>query len=245
MPATLEISKGIEIVELALWLKKEKILIINDLHLGYEEVLHRKGILVPKFQIKEILSQFQSLLKKVKPKLVLINGDLKHEFGRVLNQEWKDVLSLFDFLLNQKNNLKIIIIKGNHDPIIAPIAEKRGIKIVKDYLVHNPRCGDLLIAHGDELVETDAPRIIIGHEHPAITVREGSKREKYKCFLKGNWCGKELLVMPSFNPLLEGTDVLKEKSLSPFLRDIQNFSVFITSKGEVFDFGKVRDVNIN
>ncbi|MEK6969993.1 MAG: metallophosphoesterase, partial [Nanoarchaeota archaeon] len=101
MPATLEISKGIEIVELALWLKKEKILIINDLHLGYEEVLHRKGILVPKFQIKEILSQFQSLLKKVKPKLVLINGDLKHEFGRVLNQEWKDVLSLFDFLLNQ------------------------------------------------------------------------------------------------------------------------------------------------
>lgn len=256
MPATLEISKGIEIVELALWLKKEKVLIINDLHLGYEEVLHRKGILVPKFQIKEILSQFQSLLKKVKPKLIIINGDLKHEFGHVLSQEWKDVLNLFDFVLkNKKNNRKIIIIKGNHDLIIKPIAEKRGVTVVKEY-----RLGDLLIAHGDELVETDAKRIIIGHEHPAITIREGSKREKYKCFLKGNWyqkaslsgtsgnrkrlqkCGKELIVMPSFNPLLEGTDILKEKSLSPFLVDIQNFSVFITSKGEVFDFGKVRDV---
>lgn len=237
MPVTLEISKGIEIVELALWLKKEKVLIINDLHLGYEEVLHRKGILVPKFQINEIFSQFQSLLKKVKPKLILINGDLKHEFGHVLNQEWKDVLSLFDFLLNQKNNLKIIIIKGNHDPIIAPIAEKRGVTVVKEY-----RLGDLLIAHGDELVETDAKRIIIGHEHPAITIREGSKREKYKCFLKGDWKGKELIVMPSFNPLLEGTNILKEKSLSPFLMDIQNFSVFITSKGEVFNFGKVKDV---
>lgn len=247
----MEISKGIEIIGLALWLKKEKILIVNDLHLGYEEVLHRKGILVPKFQIQEILSQFQSILEKVKPDKIIINGDLKHEFGRVLRQEWKDVLFLFDFLLRDKKNIKknnfkepeIIIIQGNHDPIIKPIAEKRGVKVVKEY-----RSGDLLIAHGDELVKTEAnvkteaKRIIIGHEHPAVTIREGSKWEKYKCFLKGKWKGKELIVMPSFNPLLEGTDILKEKLLSPFLHDIKKFSVFIVNKGEVFDFGKVKEI---
>ncbi len=237
MAVTLEIGTGIEIVDLALWIKKEKILIINDLHLGYEEALHRKGILVPKQQIQEIIAQIQAILKKVKPKLIIINGDLKHEFGQVLNQEWKEVLLLFDFLI--KNKLKIIIVKGNHDPILKPIAEKREVSVVKDYLIKNNRSGDLLIAHGDELIKTGAKRIIIGHEHPAITIREGSKWEKYKCFLKGNWDGKELIVMPSFNPLLEGTNILREKTLSPFLADVSNFSVFIASKGEVFDFGKV------
>ena len=48
------------------------------------------------------------------------------------------------------------------------------------------------------------------------------------------------MTVPSFNPLLEGTDILKEELLSPFLTDIKNFKVYIVGKGEVFDFGKVK-----
>src|SRR3989344_3593985 len=181
----MEIAKGIEIIETALWLKKQNILIINDLHIGYGEVLQRKGILVPKFQLKEIITKLEHILEKTKPE-------------------------------------KVIIIKGNHDPIIAPIAEKRRVAVVTEYSVD-----DTLIVHGDELMETKATRIIIGHEHPAITMREGSKWEKYKCFLKGKWQRKELIAVPSFNPLLEGTDILKEEVLSPFLEDIATFKVYI------------------
>ncbi|MBI2666191.1 metallophosphoesterase [Candidatus Woesearchaeota archaeon] len=226
----MEISKDIEIVSTALWFKKEETIIINDLHLGYEEALQHKGVLVPKFQLQEILSLLEKILEKTNAKKIIINGDLKHEFGKVLRQEWKEVLQFFDFL--QKKGKEIIIIQGNHDPAIAPLAGKRGIIIVKEILLN-----DTLIIHGDELVKTDAKRIIIGHEHPAITLREGSKWEKYKCFLKGKWYQKnsfsgtsgkgklfqkkekELIAVPSFNPLLEGTDVLKEKLLSPFLND--------------------------
>jgi len=231
----MEISKGIEIIETGLFLRKEKILIINDLHIGYEEALHKKGVFVPKFQISEIIKILERIMKRVNPKKIVLNGDIKHEFGRVLRQEWRDVLQLMDFL--QKNCEEIIIIQGNHDPILAPIAVRKRINLVKEYKV-----GDVIIVHGDELIDCQEKIVIIGHEHTAITIREGGKREKYKCFLKGKWKGKELIVVPSFNPLLEGTDILKEELLSPFLSDINNFELYVVSKEEVFPFGKVKDV---
>ena len=234
----MEISPGIEIIQTSLWIKKSKVLVINDLHIGYEEALHHKGILVPKHQLEEIIQIMERILCKVKPKIIIINGDLKHEFGKVLRQEWREVLLFLDFLLQRCD--EVIIIKGNHDPIIAPIADKRGVRVITEYKI-----GNILIIHGDELVDVNAKRIIIGHDHPAITIRQGSKWEKFKCFLKGSWKKKELIAVPSFNPLLEGTDVLKEKVISPFLKKLDNFSVFIVNNGEVFDFGKVKDVPQN
>jgi uncharacterized protein len=231
----MKISRGIDIVDTSLFLTNEKIIIINDLHIGYEQELHIKGILVPRFQLQEILDKMELILKKTKATKVIINGDLKHHFGKILNREWKEVLQFLDFLLARVE--EVIIIKGNHDPIIQPIANKRGILVVNQYKVD-----DTIIVHGDEIIESDAKRIIIGHEHPAITIREGSKWEKYKCFLKGKWQGKELIAVPSFNPLLEGTDVLQGKMLSPFFDEISKFDVFIVNKGEVFDFGKVREI---
>ena len=231
----MEISKGIHIVDTALWFEAEKTLVINDLHIGYEEVLHRKGVLVPRFQLEQIINKLKLILQKTKPAKIIINGDLKHEFGKVLRQEWKEVLHFLDFVL--ANVPEVIIIKGNHDPIIKPIADKRGVVVVGEYQV-----GDTLIVHGDELVETNAKRIVIGHEHPAITIREGSKWEKYKCFLKGTWKDKELIAVPSFNPLLEGTDVLKEQLLSPFLEDIRNFEAYVVGEKGVYYFGKIKDI---
>ena len=231
----MEISPGIEIIGLSLWFKKERTLVLGDFHLGYEEYLHQKGILVPKYQAQEIIKELEKILKKVQPKTIVINGDLKHEFGRVLRQEWKEVLQVIDFL--QKNCQKLILIRGNHDMILGPIAERRNINVVKEYLLN-----DTLIIHGDKLVETKAKRIIIGQEHPAISLKEKSKTEKFKCFLKGKWEKKELIVIPSFNPLLEGTDIAKERLLSPFLTDISKFEVWIVHQEEVLNFGKVHNL---
>ena len=231
----MKLAKGIEFVDTALWFTAEKVLVINDLHIGYEESLHRKGVLVPRFQLEQIINKLKLILQKTKPAKIIINGDLKHEFGKVLRQEWKEVLHFLDFVL--ANVPEVIIIKGNHDPIIKPIADKRGVVVVGEYQV-----GDTLIVHGDELVETNAKRIVIGHEHPAITIREGSKWEKYKCFLKGTWKDKELIAVPSFNPLLEGTDVLKEQLLSPFLEDIRNFEAYVVGEKGVYYFGKIKDI---
>ena len=55
---------------------------------------------------------------------------------------------------------------------------------------------------------------------------------------------KELIAVPSFNPLLEGTDVLKEELLSPFLKNknIKNFEVYVVGEKETFRFGRVKDI---
>lgn len=231
----MEISLGIEIIGLSLWFSKEKTLVVGDFHLGYEEYLHQKGVLLPKMQAKQIHQQLQEILKKVHPKTIIINGDLKHEFGRVLRQEWKEVLILIDFLL--RNCQDLVLIRGNHDMILGPIAEKRKIKVVQEYQI-----GKTIITHGDKLIEptSTVKRIIIGHEHPTISLKDQSKVERFKCFLKGTWKRKELIVMPSFNPLLEGTDIVKEKVLSPFLDKIDDFEVWISHQEEVLNFGKVK-----
>ncbi|NTV24375.1 MAG: hypothetical protein HGA85_08485 [Nanoarchaeota archaeon] len=55
----------------------------------------------------------------------------------------------------------------------------------------------------------------------------------------GKWKDKTLLVLPSFNTVTEGTDILSEKLLSPFLQqDLDEFEVFIAGD-EAMRFGKV------
>ena len=83
----------------------------------------------------------------------------------------------------------------------------------------------------------------MGHEHPAISVGNSIRQEKYKCFLKGKWKGKEIIVMPAFNPLTEGTNVLEGKCLSPFLQgNLDTFEVFVPAGKDVLSFGKIRNL---
>ena len=225
---------NIEIIDLAL--KYNDNLIFSDFHMGYEEYLNKQGILAPRFQLEETLKRLKNILSKIKINRIIINGDLKHEFGKISRQEWKDTLKLLDFLSENCN--EIILIKGNHDTILDIIAEKRSIKIFNSFKID-----DILIIHGDKLVNIDKniKKIIIGHEHPAISLKE-LRVEKYKCFLVGKYKGKTLIVQPSFNLVLEGTDIRKEHLLSPYLQqDLGNFEVFIVGD-KIYHFGKVKDV---
>ena len=240
----MEISKNIEIIDLALYLKKHKALIIADLHIGYEEELRKKGILVPRFQFKDTFNMLSKILNKTKPKLIIVNGDLKHEFGTISEQEWRETLKILDLLTEHG---KVILIRGNHDNILGPIARKRNVEIKEHYKIN-----DVLILHGNKIPDNkllkDIKTIVIGHEHPAVSLRDKTRAEKFKCFLKGKWKRKTLIVMPSFITATEGTDILnegqdilKKKLISPFLTNINNFEIFIV-EDKVYRFGKVRSI---
>lgn len=231
------IAECIEIIDIGLYLTKYKTLIIADTHIGYEEELNKTGIMVPRLQFKETINRLEKILKKVSPETIIINGDVKHEFGRISEQEWRHTLRLLDFLA--RHCQRIILIKGNHDKILGPIAEKRNITIVGNAVV-----GDILITHGDSLVKSfkDINTIIIGHEHPAITLKDNERVEKYKCFLKGKYKGKILIVQPSFNLVTEGTDISDGEILSPYLKgNIKNLECWIVAD-KVYYFGKVRNL---
>lgn len=224
-----------EIIDLGLWFDDYKTLIIGDFHLGYEEALNKQGLMIPRMQFDLTIKRLEKIFLKVKPLKIVINGDLKHEFGTISDTEWKYVLRLIDYLFKHCN--EIILVRGNHDTILEPIASKKNLEVVDYY-----QFGDNLVCHGDKILHIKSKRIIIGHEHPALTLKKGVRVEKYKCFLFGKWKDKELIVMPSFNLVKEGADILSDKMLSPYLTDINDFSVKVVQDEEILDFGLVKNL---
>ena len=180
-------------------------LVIADLHLGYEQALEERGIFLPQYQFNQIKSELEKIffeIDKIKNKKainkkqkinnkkvneIIILGDLKHEFSGVLSQEWREVIDLLNFL--KKKCGKIILIRGNHDNYLVSVIKKLGIKL-EDYYVKNEIC----FLHGhkifSECLKENIEMIVIGHRHPAIVLSDKYKKERYKCFLIGNWKNK-------------------------------------------------------
>jgi len=224
----------------------EEILVFSDFHIGYEEYLYGKYIPV-RVQLEEILKKLNRIFlllnkKNIKLKGIIVLGDLKHEFGEISESEWRETLELLDYLL--KKCSKIILIKGNHDNILGPIAKKRGVEIKENYIID--KIGFL---HGDKWhKECDQCNILVlGHLHPAITLYDKYKKEKYKCFLFGKWKKKEVYVLPSSVPMVFGYDLnnLTEEKKDFFIinnEGLMGFKVIVYNEKEnkSYDFGKLK-----
>ena len=95
----MELYKGIEIRDLSVYLRKENILILSDLHIGYEESLNKGGFLIPRIQFKEMYERAKKMLCNDRFSSIVITGDLKHEFGVISDTEWRNTLKLIYLLL--------------------------------------------------------------------------------------------------------------------------------------------------
>ncbi len=227
----MEILPKLKILDLGL-LYRDEILIIGDLQLGYEDQLRNKGVLVPKFQYKDIVERLRKIIESNNIKKVVLNGDIKHEFGKINPQEWDEVLGLFDFL--EKSVSEVIVIKGNHDVVLESILARRDMELFErwddDYIT---------IVHGDKLVGDLNEVVVIAHEHPAISFEE-KPSEKFKCFLVGKFKKSKLVVMPSFTEITVGSDVRRSKFLGPYLDDLSKFEcILIDDQGNARNFGNV------
>lgn len=256
------LSPNIKIADLALLV--DSALIIADVHIGYEEALNKQGILVPRLQFDEIVKRMHSIFSALKYKKIdkiIVNGDLKHEFGAISEQEWRNTLKFIDILAKHCN--EVILIKGNHDAILGPIAKKRNVRVIEHYIIKTidkrslekntilkktkyTTKDNILIIHGNQVPSKELLKevstVIIGHEHPAISLKEGARVEQFKCFLKGKYKGKDLIVQPSFNTIVEGTDLLRDQILSPLLKqNLDNFDVYIV-EDKVYHFGKFKNL---
>jgi putative SbcD/Mre11-related phosphoesterase len=234
--------KAYEFIDKALYFKREKVLVIADIHIGFEEAVNKQGILIPRRQYEIIKKDMKKIFDKTgKVNEIVICGDLKHEFGEISSQEWDKVMDFLSFL--GENTEKIMLIKGNHDKILQPIASKKGLEIVDFYL----KDGNFFM-HGDkmhdECLEKGVKRIVIGHGHAAVTLSEDVKKETYKCFLVGKWKGKELIVLPSFFPLREGVYMHMDDTQLGFDVNFDNFNVFVPVPDEdkVLDMGKIKAI---
>jgi len=225
--------------DLTLFHEPTETVILGDTHIGEEEALNDQGIFVPKFAFNDLYKRTQKALDKLNPERIIVNGDIKHNFGYINDDEWDNVITYIE-LLSQYGSIDII--QGNHDVLLEPIMDQADLTVETAITLD-----DTFICHGHEQVHADwfddASTIVLGHEHPSVTLRRGERNEQYKAFVKGRLGDKTVILMPSMNQLREGSDVLQEQLLSPYLTefDLMEANVFLVGEDkELKAFGELR-----
>ena len=244
---SLLLDEELQLVDLACYWQHRRTLAIADLHLGFERALGREGLLLPQRQLQAVrvrLSRIvaQLAISAAHPlRCLIINGDLRHSFGPCSGRELQELLGFLSELAELSERL--VLVQGNHDGELAPLAQASArIELCAAY-----RAGPLLFIHGDhrpQELPAGLRQVIIGHEHPAIGLRDPvtGRVELYKCFLQGSYRGVKLLVQPAVNPLVQGSDLGREGCLSPLLDEatLPDFELYpIGDDGSVYAFGRL------
>lgn len=225
------------------------ILAIGDLHLGYEPMLRQQGVVFPFNQLEKSKKDVQNTIKTIeknknKVKKIVLLGDIKHQFSFEIGEKF-EVRSFLNFLGRYVDEKSIILLKGNHEKFALDKRKYRNYYIQKE----------TVFIHGDKsflrILNKKIKTIVMGHLHPAVFLRDkkGIKKEKFKCFLIGKWKRKNIIILPSFFPLVEGMDLNegfqnKDKfSIIP-KSSLQKFNAHIIGKDKIYNFGKLKDLGL-
>lgn len=239
----------------AAYFPKIRTLAISDLHLGYDRMLKNEGISFPFNQLKHTKKEIRGIINELKSNefkvnKIVINGDLKHHF-HFEKVELFDVRNFLNFLEEFVPKKNIIIIKGNHEKFELTGKENKDFK-QKQFHIN----GQVCFTHGDKLfqktIDKKIKTLVLGHVHPAIRLSDkiNIKREKFKAFFIGKWKSKEVIILPSFFPLVEGTSFdVSDHEYNHFdkffiipKKTIQKFKAYVIGKKEIYEFGKLKDI---
>jgi putative SbcD/Mre11-related phosphoesterase len=212
----------------------KKILIISDLHIGWEASLAKNGIHIPS-QTPKLLKKILDLMKIHKPTSLIFLGDVKHTVTGAELSEWKEIPNLFEKISEIIQDIKIV--QGNHDGNLEPLVP-RNVKFIS--AKGTMLSGNIGVFHGHawpsiELLKSNY--MVMGHLHPVITLKDSYGFRtikqvwiKTECDLKKlglsliKYLGKrssdqinlitkernrmiKLIIMPSFNKILGGQPI--------------------------------------
>ena len=241
-------NENYKFINESLFFPERGILVIGDLHIGYDVMLRQSGVLIPERQIEDVMERLDKIFQKIDSKnyelkKIIFLGDIKHSFSFDF-QERKDFDQIMDFLRQKFSEENIILIKGNHDTIDYSLKGK-----MKSFHIED----EIAFLHGHklflEVFNKNIDLIVMGHLHPSVVLQEnpGIKKENYKCFLTGGFRGKKVIVLPSFLGIIEGSKVNeysnkleKDFSIIP-KKDLLEFRVHVVGKDKTYSFGKVND----
>lgn len=146
----------------------ERVLVVADLHIGWEVALVQKGVHVPS-QTPKILNQMLQLMELCKPTRLLFLGDVKHTIARVEMKEWRDIPDFFEALGRKVSNIQVV--PGNHDGNLEPLLPE-AVKILPPTGVV---LGNVGIFHGHAWPAPEllgCRSLITGHVHPMVAFRD-------------------------------------------------------------------------
>jgi uncharacterized protein len=215
---------------------------VADVHIGMEAAIQAEGFAMPLDEERELLARFKAVVQRFTPKVMVLDGDVLHEFHRVRRNAQKNFDRVILALLSSVD--EVVIILGSHDKMMGvALTDIDGIRSEQSYFA-----GGVLFCHGDVIpdraMDADVETIVIGHDHPMLEV----EMKKEPCFLYGKnaWHGKDVIVLPAFNPLCAGTSINRLDTrdfLSPFIREgeIDEYRPIIVVEGEALEFPPLRE----
>lgn len=185
-PARAEIHPGVILdARLALYCLHERWLAIADVHYGYELSQRAAGALFPLWGMDAIESRLLALLADYAPERLVIVGDFVHDAASRPHA--------LAFLGRLRDICAVSLIAGNHDRKAFVSAE----------LCEAHATDQFYFLHGDRLAPPEAAGkvTIIGHHHPAMTLRDGAGTAvKLPTFVQtaDRW------ILPAFSPWAGG-----------------------------------------
>ncbi len=143
-------------------------LVVADLHIGWEVALAQEGVYIPS-QTPKILNKLQEIVKMAKPTRLIFLGDVKHTVAKAELREWRDIPELFETLERSVPNIQVV--PGNHDGNLEPLLPETvtllpstGVKI-----------GDIGLFHGHAWPAPEllgCRTLVMGHIHPTVAFRD-------------------------------------------------------------------------
>lgn len=166
----------------ALFWKKEKALILSDLHIGKTAHFRKNGIALSDQIFENDLQRLSVLIEYFKPEKFIVVGDLLHAGDNSDVDkfcEWK----------NQFSDLEFHLIEGNHDKISKKLESKLCLNFMDEIL----EIDDFMFVHD---FEKNQPKFqITGHIHPGFIINSSVKNIKLPCFV----VTENQLLLPAFS----------------------------------------------
>jgi uncharacterized protein len=178
---------------LALFHEAEKWLAVADLHFGFELSQRMAGNLVPLWGMQSIEARLCELLRDYQPSQVILLGDLVHDRS--------GAHAFFSLIARLREQSDLILIAGNHDAEIKRRASK--VNHFDLELRDSFATTQFEFHHGDCERKANGRIQIVGHFHPAATLRDGAGlRLKFPAFVQEANCW----ILPAFSPWAAGRD---------------------------------------
>lgn len=167
-----------------LYIEKDKLVVVADLHVGKINHFRNSGIPLPYESSHQTLIYLEKILKSIPVKEVFFLGDLFHS---TLNESFMH----FQNFIGRNTSISFTLILGNHDKYPMNLYSKMGLTVV-DSIIHN----NLIFTHEPiENHEDNELYNICGHIHPAIVLKgKGRQSLRLPCFYFDQYQG----ILPSF-----------------------------------------------
>jgi putative SbcD/Mre11-related phosphoesterase len=195
----LELEPGLVLdARRALWLARERTLVVADLHLGYAWTHRHAGQLLP-LAPDDTLARLEALVNDFAPEELVLLGDVVHGFTPS-----EEVLAEIRHLASGiGSRVRLRLVEGNHDFALKKMLRRLGLDLAVELQIfvgphvllhgHTPddlKAAALIAASGER-----GGRVILGHEHPAVRLSDGvASSARCPCFI----VGEGTLVLPCF-----------------------------------------------